>query len=172
MTMDCPTHSTHLGASSGSRPATPAGGLPDGAAPLYRWNVRIYYEDTDTGGVVYYANYLRYFERCRTEWLRSLGFGQRELVEREGAMFVVAGARIDYLRPARLDDELCIDARIAERRASYVVFAQQAWRGTELLCQGQVKVACVDAATLRPRRLPAVLAQQLAPIAGAPGAGP
>jgi acyl-CoA thioester hydrolase len=119
--------------------------------------VRVYYEDTDTGGVVYYANYLRFFERCRTEWLRSLGFGQRELAERDGAVFVVAGAEIQYLRPARLDDELRVDARVAELYASYVVFEQRAWRGDELLSRSRVKVACVDAQTLRPRRIPAAL---------------
>jgi acyl-CoA thioester hydrolase len=132
----------------------------------------VYYEDTDTGGVVYYANYLRFFERCRTEWMRSLGFGQRELAEREGAMFVVAGAEIRYLRPARLDDELRIDARLAGRFASYVVFEQHAWRGAELLSHGRVKVACVDAGTMRPRRIPANLATALQASQPDPTASP
>jgi acyl-CoA thioester hydrolase len=130
-------------------------------APGFVWPVRVYYEDTDTGGVVYYANYLRFFERCRTEWMRSLGFGQRELAERDKVIFVVAGAEIHYLRSARLDDELRIDARMAERFASYLVFEQHAWRATELLSHGRVKVACVDAGTMRPRRIPAALGAAL-----------
>jgi acyl-CoA thioester hydrolase len=144
-----------------------AGGVP---APGFAMSLRVYYEDTDAGGVVYYANHLRFYERCRTEWLRAAGVEQRRLAEREGLMFVVAGAELQYLRPARLDDELRIDARVAAHGASYVVFEQRAWRGTELLSRGRVKVACVDAARLRPRRLPAALAAALnvAPRAPAP----
>ncbi len=139
----------------GSAPSANARG------PTFFWPVRVYYEDTDTGGVVYYANYLRFFERCRTEWMRALGYGQRELAERDAVMFVVAGAEIQYVRSARLDDELQVDARLAERYASYVVFEQQAWRGAELLSHGRIKVACVDARTMRPRRIPAALGDAL-----------
>jgi len=127
------------------------------AHPRFTWPVRIYYEDTDAGGVVYYANYLRFFERCRTEWMRELGFGQSALAAQAGVIFVVASAELRYLRPARLDDELLIDACVVERYASYVVFEQQAWRGEQLLCRGKFKVACVDAQTLRPTRLPETL---------------
>jgi len=130
----------------------------------FTWPVRIYYEDTDAGGVVYYANYLRFFERCRTEWMRKLGFGQSELAAKAGVIFVVAAAELRYLRPARLDDELIIDACVAERYASYVVFEQQAWRGEQLLCRGKFKVACVDAQTLRPTRLPEALNTGLAAV--------
>lgn len=140
----------------------------DDAAPAsFSWPVRMYYEDTDAGGVVYYANYLRFFERCRTEWMRSIGFGQRALAEREGVMFVVAAAEIQYVRPARLDDELLIDVRIAQRLASYVVMAQRAWRGSELLSRARVKLACVDAQNLRPVRLPDAVAAALPPVAAA-----
>jgi len=132
--------------------------------PGFVWPVRIYYEDTDAGGVVYYANYLRFFERCRSEWMRSLGYGQRELLERDHVLFVVAGAQIRYLRPARLDDVLQIDASIVHRYASYVVFEQCARRDTELLCRARVKVACVDAASMRPSRVPAALASELAQV--------
>jgi acyl-CoA thioester hydrolase len=138
-------------------------------APGFQWQVRVYYEDTDAGGVVYYANYLRFFERCRTEWLRSLGYGQRELVQRDGVLFVVAGTEMRYLRPAYLDDAIRVEARIAGRFASYVVFEQHAWRGPELLSHGRVKVACVDAATMKPRRLPAELAAALDRAHGAAG---
>ena len=129
--------------------------------PCFSWPIRVYYEDTDVGGVVYYANYLRFFERCRTEWLRSLGFGQREMAERDSVVFVVAGAQIRYLRSSYLDDELRIDAHVGERGASYLVFEQQAWRGDELLSHARVKVACVDALTMRPKRIPPALGAAL-----------
>jgi acyl-CoA thioester hydrolase len=137
---------------------------PDTRRADYSWPVRVYYEDTDAGGVVYYANYLRFFERCRTEWMRSIGFGQSELVERHGVLFVVAAADIRYIRPARLDDELIIEARIVERYSSYVVFEQKALRASELLSRARVKIACVDARSLRPVRLPAALADLLPEI--------
>ncbi len=139
-----------------------AGRAQEAGAATFCWPIRVYYEDTDTGGVVYYANHLRFYERCRTEWLRELGYGQREMSEREGAMFVVAAAQIDYLRPARLDDALRIEARLEGRFASYLEFGQSAWRDTELLSRGRVKVACVDARTFKPRRLPPGLSRALA----------
>ncbi|HXY05605.1 MAG TPA: tol-pal system-associated acyl-CoA thioesterase [Burkholderiaceae bacterium] len=134
----------------------------------YLWRVRVYYEDTDAGGVVYYANYLRFFERCRTEWMRALGFGQRELSQRDGVLFVVAGAELQFLRSAVLDDELTIGACLAERHASYVVFDQQAMRGSELLCRARVKVACIGARTMKPTRLPIALVTALSKITQQP----
>lgn len=130
----------------------------------FAWPVRVYYEDTDAGGVVYYANYLRFFERCRTEWLRALGFDHHALAARESVLFVVAAAEIEYLRPARLDDALRIEAAVAQQQGSYVVFAHCARRAEEPLCRARVKVACVDTATLRPRRVPAALAEAFARI--------
>ena len=132
------------------------------AAAEFSWPVRVYYEDTDAGGVVYYANYLRFLERCRSEWMRALGFGQAETARNHGVLFVVASVEIKYVRPARLDDELRVIARIAQRFASYVVFAQEALRGEDLLCTAQVKVACVDQRSMRPTRLPEELARKLA----------
>jgi len=128
---------------------------------VFRWHVRVYFEDTDAAGIVYYANYLKFFERCRTEWLRSLGIVQRELAQRERLQFVVADLAMQYHRPARLDDALQVDARIVERARSYLVFAQQARRGAELLASGRVKVACVDAGRLTPVRLPSQLLDRL-----------
>jgi acyl-CoA thioester hydrolase len=128
---------------------------------VFRWHVRVYFEDTDAAGIVYYANYLKFFERCRTEWLRSLGIDQRELAQRERLQFVVADLAVQYHRPARLDDALQVDARIVERARSYLVFAQQARRGAELLASGRVKVACVDAGRLTPVRLPSQLLDRL-----------
>ena len=123
----------------------------------FRWTVRVYYEDTDAAGIVYYANYLKYFERCRTEWLRSLGIDQSELAARRKLQFVVADLAVRYHRPARLDDSLTIDAALAEKARTYVVFRQQARRGAELLASAQVKVACIDAARMAPARMPAEL---------------
>ncbi len=125
------------------------------------WRVRVYYEDTDSGGVVYYANYLRFFERCRTEWMRALGFGQRELAQREHILFVVVAAELQFLRSAVLDDELDIDACVGERGASYLVFEQAAQRGSEVLCRARVKVACIAATTMKPTRLPSPLVAAL-----------
>jgi acyl-CoA thioester hydrolase len=129
---------------------------------VFHWPVRVYFEDTDAAGLVYYANYLKYFERCRTEWLRALGIDQRQLAARERLQFVVAEFSVRLHRPARLDDALTIDAAIAERARSYLVFRQQAQRDGELLASARVKVACVDADRLAPVRLPSLLAERLA----------
>ena len=123
------------------------------------WPVRVYYEDTDAGGVVFYANYLRFMERARTEWLRSLGFEQTRLMDEPGILFAVRSVQVDYLRPARLDDELEITAAIGWRGRASLVFAQTVERindnGTpELLCRGEVKIACLDADSFRPASVP------------------
>jgi acyl-CoA thioester hydrolase len=120
----------------------------------FTWAVRVYYEDTDAGGIVFYANYLKFFERARTEWLRAAGVGQQELLEREGACFVVKNISLDYHSPARLDDELSLTLTVEKLGRASVQFAQQAWRGEQLLVSALVKVGCVDAASMRPRSLP------------------
>ena len=120
----------------------------------FDWTVRIYYEDTDAGGIVFYANYLKFFERARTEWLRALGVGQQELLDADGAAFVVKSASLDYHAPARLDDVLTISTTVEKLGRASVQFAQQAWKGELLLTSAQVKVGCVDTATMRPRSLP------------------
>jgi len=129
----------------------------------FRWPARVYWEDTDGGGVVYYANYLRFLERSRTEWLRSLGYSQQELAREPGMLFVVVSITVDYRRPARLDDELIITC---EPRADGMVairFTQEVLRGAdeEALAAAQVRVACVDAQTMRPRKLPEPLLNAL-----------
>ena len=118
--------------------------------------VRVYYEDTDASGVAYHANYLRWFERGRTEWLRSRGFGQEDLRLREGIAFTIASLQIDYLKPARLDDLLDVVTRIGELKRASVVFEQTLRRAGsgELLARISVRAACVDAATFRPKALP------------------
>lgn len=126
-------------------------------------SVRVYYEDTDAGGVVYYANYLKFLERARTEFMRALGHDLRDLAVDPGILFVVAGLEIDYRRPARHDDLLEVSVAIAERGRAGLVFAQQVRRGDELLASARVRVACVDAATFKPTAVPADLADQLDP---------
>jgi acyl-CoA thioester hydrolase len=119
-----------------------------------RLPVRVYYEDTDAGGVVYHTGYIRYFERARTEWLRARGVEQQALREATGALFVVTDARSRFVRPARLDDWLTVTVEVRHAGQASLRIAQQAWRATELLAEGDVRIACVDATTLRPRRFP------------------
>lgn len=121
---------------------------------VFTWPVRVYYEDTDAGGIVFYANYLKFFERARTEWLRAAGVGQQGLLERQGAVFVVKSASVDFHAPARLDDELTVTTIIEKLGRASVQFVQQAWRGQVLLASARVKVGCIDAASMRPRSLP------------------
>lgn len=126
---------------------------------VFRWPVRVYYEDTDTGGVVFYANYLKFFERARTEWLRAAGIGQQAMVEQSGRMFMVKSAAIDYHAPAKLDDALIVTVSVGKLGRASVDFIQEAWldhaREPRLLCSGTVRVACVDAGSLRPAGIPA-----------------
>lgn len=129
----------------------------DSSSNAFRWLVRVYYEDTDAGGVVYYANFLKFFERCRTEWLRAVGVEQQALVRENGVVFVVAALSAEYRRPARLDDELAIDAVVAAAGRASLVFEQRAWRGDELVCSGRVKIACVDSTSFAPVRIPACI---------------
>jgi acyl-CoA thioester hydrolase len=116
------------------------------------WPVRVYYEDTDHGGVVYYANYLRFMERARTEWLRSLGFEQDRLIEEEGLIFVVRSVDITYHRPARFNDSLDVSASVIKHGSASIDFAQQVRRGDEVLCEGVVRLASLDAVSFRPKR--------------------
>ena len=123
---------------------------PDAASTL---QIRVYYEDTDAGGIVYYANYLKYFERARTEWLRSLGIDQSLLATTERRLFVVRNVEIQYRRPARLDDELTLHTHVEHQGRASIRFAQRALRGDELLCQAVVTVCCVEAGSFRPVEL-------------------
>jgi acyl-CoA thioester hydrolase len=139
--------------------------------PAFSWAARVYWEDTDGGGIVYYANYLRFLERARTEWLRSLGHSQHELARTPGIVFAVSGLSIEYRRPARLDDELTITCEPRSERATEMRFAQRIHRiaagdvgereDRNLLVEADVRVVCVDARTLRPKRLPNFLVEVL-----------
>ena len=139
------------------------------AAPLARqpdhafvWPVRVYWEDTDAGGIVYYANYLKFMERARTEWLRALGCDQNRMRARHRLQFVVARADVEFRRPARFDERLDVGVRVLALRRASVELAQDV-RSTsrELLCHARIRVGCVDTETLRPRGIPLSLQQEL-----------
>ncbi|WP_306397965.1 tol-pal system-associated acyl-CoA thioesterase [Telluria beijingensis] len=121
---------------------------------VFNWPVRVYYEDTDAGGIVFYANYLKFFERARTEWLRALGVQQQELLDQDRTAFVVKNVTLDYHAAARLDDELSILTSVEKLGRASVQFKQEAWRGDVLLNTASVKVGCVDVESMRPRSLP------------------
>jgi acyl-CoA thioester hydrolase len=129
----------------------------------FRLPVRIYWEDTDAGGIVFYANYLKFFERARTEWLRSLGVSQGRLRETTGGMFVVSETSVRYLRPARLDDELLVTARLQETGRASMEIHQQALLQPDgaVLAEGSIRIGWVEAATLRPARIPANILEAL-----------
>jgi len=127
----------------------------------FRFPVRVYYEDTDAAGVVYYANYLKFMERARTEWLASLGFPIAAFVRDHGVVFVVRHCEIDFAAPARLNDDLEVTVEVLDRGASRLVMRQDVRRGATLLTAARVTLACLDAARWCPVRMPAPLAQQL-----------
>ena len=143
------------------------------AGPAYRFTLRVYWEDTDAGGVVFYANYLKFFERARTEWLRSLGHQQEAMRMSDGVMFVVTDTSVRYLRPARLDDLLDVTVQVKHAGRAQLTIAQQAWKhasphanaatgtGTELLAEGTIRIGCVDAGTFRPARIPTAVCNSL-----------
>lgn len=141
------------------------------SAVPFQWPVRIYWEDTDAGGIVFYANYLKYFERARTEWLRSLNIGQQRLRETEGGMFVVTDTQVRYLRPARLDDLLSVTASVREAGRASLTIVQQAWQqlregGSDqavLLCEGTVRIGWVNGEHMRPMRIPPSILTLLQP---------
>jgi acyl-CoA thioester hydrolase len=124
--------------------------------------LRIYWEDTDAGGVVFYANYLKFFERARTEWLRSFGYAQEELRTQTGAIFIVSQTSVRYLRPARLDDLLTVTVDVQHAGQASMNIAQVAWRGTERLAEGEIRIGCVDAQSFKPRRIPEHLLRAMA----------
>jgi len=127
----------------------------------FSWPVRVYYEDTDTGGVVYYANYLKFFERARTEWLRSFGLNQDKLALEEGLIFVVRRALLDFVRPARLDDMLDVTVEPLKLARVYVDLAQKARCGTQVLARAEVRVACLNQRGFKPVAIPQFLRDKL-----------
>ncbi|MBB3192989.1 tol-pal system-associated acyl-CoA thioesterase [Roseateles terrae] len=140
-------------------PNAPATAAPQ--LPAFQHELRIYWEDTDAGGVVFYANYLKFMERARTEWLRALGFEQETMRQQEGLMFVVSDTALRYLSPARLDDWLRVTVNPTEIGRVSLTFDQQVWRGDTLLTEGRIRIGCVDANSLKPARIPARILQCL-----------
>jgi acyl-CoA thioester hydrolase len=139
--------------------------MPDTALPAplpFSHTLRVYWEDTDAGGVVFYANYLKFFERARTEWLRALGFGQQALRDETGAIFIVSETQVRYRRPARLDDLLRVTVSLREAGRASLQVHQQAWREGELLADSDIRIGCVDAASFKPRRIPSAVVERLA----------
>ncbi len=131
----------------------------------FQWPVRVYYEDTDAGGVVYYANYLRFFERARTEWLRTCGFEQDQLKDQHQLVFAVRSVSIDYLSPARFNQLLSVNTEIAELRGASILFSQQITdtnaEKNQLLCTANVRVVCIDTQTFTPRPIPKSIRKEL-----------
>jgi len=124
---------------------------------VFRWPVRIYWEDTDAGGVVYHANYARFMERARSEWLRTQGIDQLALSERTSRGFVIREMHLHFHRPARLDDELLVSVAVKERRSASILFDQEIVRGDTALVRATVRAAFVDLGTMRPAQIPADL---------------
>ena len=136
----------------------------------FQFPIRIYWEDTDAGGIVFYANYLKFFERARTEWLRALGIEQQALKTEVGGMFVVSETSLKYHRPAQLDDLLSVTAELAEAGRASLTLRQQAWRtisgeqidpAPQLLAEGTIRIGWVDSSTLKPGRIPATILKAL-----------
>jgi acyl-CoA thioester hydrolase len=123
-------------------------------SPAFSVALRVYWEDTDAAGIVFYANYLKFFERARTEWLRSLGFGQEALRREAGIAFVVSETRLRYRRPARLDDVIDVSVDVVHLGQASLEIAQQARRADELLADGTIRIGCVELGTFRPCRIP------------------
>ncbi len=123
----------------------------------FNWPIRVYYEDTDAGGVVFYANYLKFFERARTEMLRDLGFEQDELLAELNIIFVVKSVQVDYLMPACFNDSLNVSAKITLAKRVSLNFEQVVTRGNDTLCKGAIRIVCLDAKTMKPKSIPDTL---------------
>lgn len=131
----------------------------------FKWPVRIYYEDTDSGGVVYYANYLKFMERARTEWLRDYGIEQDDLRDRFGIIFAVRQVKIDYLLPAKFNDQVVVTAEVNKKGKASITFKQTIERDTrdnkELLAKAEIKIACLDANAFKPAAIPEVILEKI-----------
>jgi acyl-CoA thioester hydrolase len=131
----------------------------------FTWPVRVYYEDTDAGGVVFYANYLKFFERARTEMLRAMGYEQDQLMAEQGIIFVVRSVQVDYLMPARFNELLQVTAKVSVAKKASLTFEQNISRNTStgdaVLASGVIRIACLDANTMRPKAIPEILLEQL-----------
>lgn len=133
---------------------------PSRVGPLFSWPTRVYWEDTDAGGVVYHAQYVAFLERARTEWLRDRGHSQEQLRGAHDLVFAVRSMRLDFLKPARLDDLLRVELWLQHCKRASVVFGQRILRGDERLLEAEVKVAALAASTFRPKPLPETLYEE------------
>ena len=131
---------------------------------IFEWNTRVYFEDTDSGGVVYHANYLKFMERARTEWLRSLGLNQAKLKQEEKVMFVVRKINIQYKIPARFNDELVVHTDRTKTTDYSIILKQNIFRDTELITQGQVEIVCINSNLFKPMRIPKMTKQLMETI--------
>ena len=131
---------------------------------MFQWNTRLYFEDTDSGGVVYHANYLKFMERARTEWLRSLGLNQAKLKQEEKVMFVVRKINIQYKIPARFNDELVVHTDRTKTTDYSIILKQNIFRDTELITQGQVEIVCINSNLFKPMRIPKMTKQLMETI--------
>ena len=127
----------------------------------FKWSIRIYFEDTDSGGVVYHSNYLKFMERARTEWLRSLQLNQLNLKKKDKIMFIVANVNIDYKKAARFNDELDIETSLDKIGASKVDLTQNIMKNSELYTSAKVSIACIHSETFKPQRIPKLIKQQM-----------
>jgi acyl-CoA thioester hydrolase len=125
------------------------------------WPVRVYYEDTDAGGVVYHAQYLNFMERARTEWLRSFGFEQDELRYKNNILFAVHSMQLNFRLPARFNDELLVRSTLEKAAGASLLFEQKVCRGEELLCESIVRVACLDAESFKPKSIPSFILTEM-----------
>jgi len=128
----------------------------------FSWPIRVYWEDTDAGAVVYHASYVRFLERGRSEWLRALGIHQRELAQQRDLLFAIRALELDFLRAAKLDDELVVRTSLRERRGASLVFDQGIWRGDELVLRAKVRAVCLSASAFKPVALPEDLMHDVA----------
>ena len=127
----------------------------------FLWPIRVYYEDTDAGGVVYHTNYIKFMERARTEWLRNLGFEQDELRDNHGVIFAVRSAQVDYNLPAKFNDELVVSSKVIKFGKASISIEQEVKRKGNTLCKGIIKVATLDNKSFRPKAMPDTLYEQL-----------
>lgn len=127
----------------------------------FNWPIRVYYEDTDAGGVVFYANYLKFFERARTEMLRHLGFEQDQLIEIQNLIFVVRSVKVDYLKPARFNDMINVNSAVIEKKKTSLIFKQSILREDILLCDAEIRIACLDAQTMKPKPIPTEILEKI-----------
>ncbi len=127
----------------------------------FNWPIRVYYEDTDAGGVVFYANYLKFLERARTEMLRHFGFEQDQLIEIQNLIFVVRSVKVDYLKPARFNDLINVNSAVIEKKKTSLIFKQSILREDLLLCDAEIRIACLDAQTMKPKPIPTEILEKI-----------